>query len=97
MPSGSEPAALPEPEPPGSAGAIAAAARAQERERMCQILDHPEARGREGLALHLATKSEMSPEEAVQILKLAPLQSGSATGPLALMSRATVKRRGNDA
>lgn len=95
--SGSE--AIREPETAESAEAIASTARRLERERISQILQHPEARGREGLAGHLATKSEMSAEEAFRILKLAPRQvSNSSGGLLEMLSRSTAAEvRKNDA
>jgi hypothetical protein len=93
-----EPEALPERETTPGVEAIAAEARALERQRICRILQSAEAHGREGLAGHLATKTAMSAEDAIEMLKLAPRQGSTATGLLALVGRNNGgDERGSDA
>lgn len=94
----SEPEATSTAEAAGSVEAIAAAARAQERERIRRILQSAEAAGREDLAGHLATKTAMSAEEAIEMLKLAPRRSNAAASLLDLMKRGNgADERGSDA
>ena len=53
---------------------VAGQARVEERARCKAILQHEEATGREALALHLATRTDMPVEEAVEMLRSAPRQ-----------------------
>jgi hypothetical protein len=48
-----------------------------ERARIHAIVTHPEAAGRAELALHAALRTELSIDEAVTILRMAPKTSGS--------------------
>lgn len=61
-------------QPPVDAAAIAAQARSDERARQAAIRGCEEARGREALAEHLATNTDMSADDAKKILAAAPVQ-----------------------
>ncbi len=52
--------------------AAQAQARADERARVAGILNHPEAKGRESLARHIAENTDMSVEDAGKMLAAAP-------------------------
>jgi signal peptide peptidase SppA len=54
------------------------AAVAADRKRTTDIMDSEEAKGREGLAKHLALNTKMSVEEAKDMLKAAPLAATAA-------------------
>lgn len=49
-----------------------ASVRSVERARCAAITGHPEAKGREALALHLAIHTEMTPEQAAEMLAASP-------------------------
>lgn len=48
-----------------------------ERKRIAAILDSPHARGRDGLARHLALNTGMSPKAAIAVLKASPNAAGA--------------------
>ena len=64
------------------ASAIAANARKAERERVASIMGCAEAKGLDSLAHHLATRTDLSVEEATAILASAPRQAEQRTNPL---------------
>jgi len=43
-----------------------------ERKRMAEILTHSSAKGREGLAIHLACHTDMTPAQSIAALEKAP-------------------------
>jgi hypothetical protein len=57
--------------PAADTAKIEAGARAMERARICAILDHDEAKGREPLAQYIALQTDTLPEGAIDILKVA--------------------------
>jgi signal peptide peptidase SppA len=61
-------------------------AREEDRARISAILDHDEAKGRESLARHLALKTDMSVEIAVEALKAAP--KATAASAVSALDRA---------
>lgn len=61
-----------------SAAAAAQQARSAERARMAGILGCEEAKGREAMANHLATKTDMSLEDAKALLAAAPVAQAAA-------------------
>lgn len=58
--------------------AAATAARKAERERVSNILNCEEAKGREQMAKHLAMETEMSADEAKKLLAVAPKETAEA-------------------
>jgi ClpP class serine protease len=68
---------------PVDTNAVAAAAVAAERERSKAILNLPEAKGREELALHLVTNTNLKVDDAKALLAAAPVaQAAKAPNPL---------------
>jgi hypothetical protein len=53
-----------------------------ERARIASIVNAPEAKGREGLAQHLAFNTEMSAPDAIAMLKAAPIAAAERTSRL---------------
>jgi hypothetical protein len=51
----------------------ASSAATGERARIAAIVNAPEAKGREGLANHLAFNTELAPAAAIEMLKVAPI------------------------
>lgn len=74
--------APPPPPPPVDAAAVAAQARKAERERVAAIIGCEEAKGREQLAQHVASNTDLSVEQAKAMLNAAP-KTSSVTNPLA--------------
>src|SRR5579885_2133606 len=72
-----EPAAPPAPDVKAEIGKAAVAARSEgasvERMRIAAILNAPEAKGREGLAQHLAFATDIAPAAAIAMLAAAPM------------------------
>lgn len=54
---------------------LAAEARAQERKRIAAITSHEEAVGREKLAQHIASNTEMDVDSAIAMLKASPREA----------------------
>jgi hypothetical protein len=61
-------------------GTVAAATG--ERARIAAIVNAPEAKGREGLANHLAFSTELAPAAAIEMLKAAPVAAPEKTSRL---------------
>lgn len=59
-----------------------------ERTRIAGILNAPEAKGREGLARHLAFETDVEVDVAIKLLKAAPKANGARTGRLDAAMRA---------
>lgn len=62
-------------DPVDTAEAIAKRARTEERARYGAITQSPEAKGRESLARHLALETELTVEQAAQVLRASPRES----------------------
>lgn len=69
--------------PAVDAAKVAADARAAERARVNAILGHEEAKGREKLAQHLASNTEMDAEAAIAVLKVSPKESAAPSNQFA--------------
>lgn len=65
-------------QPQVDAAKVAADARAAERTRMNAILNSEEAKGREKLAQHLASNTDMDAEAAIALLKVSAKEQGTA-------------------
>lgn len=55
-------------------------ARAASRQRCKAILDHPEAKDRRALALHLTFDTELDADSAARVLAASPKEAAAATG-----------------